>query len=141
MAKFPSSAQRRVARPLIARHGGTHMVDLAVSGETAAAGMEEVYSYEEDDGDRKTTYRPRRGDDESPGAPLHSFGYGHGEVVVTECDREDDDAYLSDDVQPEPSEADGEEQNMGGAQVEKARGSRSAGVANARYSRRSGGIG
>lgn len=135
MARFPSSAQRRVARPLIARSGGTHMVDLAVSGETAAAGMREGYSYEERDGDRVTEYAPERDEDISP---YSGFGYGVGNVVVTECDREDDDAYLMDDVQPEPSEADGEDQNMGGRNRELPK--RASGP-NARYTRRTGGIG
>lgn len=132
-ARFPSTAQRRVARPLIARSGGTHMVDLAVSGETAAAGMEEVYSYPFPDGDEtKTTYRPRRGDDESPGAPLAAYAYGAGEVVTTRCDEEADDAYGVSDVQSEPGEADGEDQDASGRQ---------SGKAPSRYTRRTGGIG
>lgn len=131
------SAQRRVPRPLIARHGGTHKVDLAVGGDTATHGMTEMYSSEDEHGDRETTYRPPS---DRAMSPLASFAYGAGEVIVEDRAVVDDEAYLNDDVQPEVSEADGENQDAGGTQEEVPRGYRSAG-SNPRYGRRGGGIG
>lgn len=131
------TAQRRVARPLIARNGGTHKVDLAIGADEATRGLEESpYSYEDEHGDKHTTYRPPVDRDKSP---LASFGYDSNEVEVTECASYNDEAYLNDDIQPEPSEADGEDQNMGGAQEEVPRGARNG--INPGYRRRSGGIG
>lgn len=114
------TAQRRVARPLIVRNGGTHMVDLAVGGDTAARGMVEDYSYEDRHGDKITTYSQPRDKDVSP---LSSFGYGAGDVVVTECadvaDASDLSApYLNDDIQSEPAEGDGQRQDAGGGKME-----------------------
>jgi hypothetical protein len=125
------TAQRSVPRPMIARFGGTHQVDLAVDGDEAARGMQEDYSCEDEHGDKITNYSVPRGQNKSP---MASFAYGAGRVTVTESPNTGDEAYLCDDIQPEPSEADGEGQNMGGGQSEIARDTTS-------YRRRSGGIG
>lgn len=131
------TAQRVHARPLISRFGGTHRVDLAVGGDTAAAGMTELYSSEDEHGDKETRYRPPS---DQASSPLASFGYGAGDVIVEEPAKVDDEAYLNDDIQPEPSEADGEGQNYGGGQEEVTRTSRNAGI-NPSPRRRAGGIG
>lgn len=129
------TAQRHVARPLIARHGGTHRVDLAVGGEAATRGMVEGYAYDDDHGDKITNYSRPRGEDQSP---FRSFGGDAGDITVTESAMVDDGACLLDDIQPEPSEGDGEDQNAGGRNMENARRDP---VPNTRYGRRSGGIG
>lgn len=104
------TAQARHARPGIVRSGGTHLVDLAIDPDAAAAGMEQGYGYTDEYGDKVTTYREPRADDESP------YFYGEGEVIVTESRETRDDAYGICDQQPEPSASDGEDQNMGGRQ-------------------------
>lgn len=143
-------SQRRVARPMIARHGGTHLVDLAVSdpsgGNAERGKMEQVSSYDDDNGDTCTTYRPSLNDtsqrDRNRSAMAWPFGRagGAGELMVTEVRRTDDEAYRTEDVQPEPGEADGEEQNADGAQTDQDD-SKRATVIRASYRKRSGGIG
>lgn len=132
------TAQRNVPRPLIARSGGTVRVDLAIGADEATAGLEEsTYGgYTDEHGEKHMTYRPPVDRDKSPFA---SFAYGANEVEVTECaDTSGGDAYALDDIQPEPSEADGEDQNSGGRQSDVPR---RAGGPNTRYRGRSGGIG
>ena len=121
------TATRSVARPMIARHGGTHEVDLAVGADEAVAGMREEYNYQRGP-DKVTQYSPDRED-----SPFSDYAYGAGRVTVTETAMEDDGCLLN-DVQPEPGPSDGEEQNAGGAQRPMAR-------YNPTYRRRAGGIG
>lgn len=132
------TASRRVPRPLIARQGGTHRVDLAIGADAATRGLEESpYSYLDEHGDKHTTYREPVDRDKSPFA---SFGYDSNEVEVEECASQDGgDAYLDDDIQPESGEADGENQDAGGSQSETPRGATRGG--NTGYRRRAGGIG
>lgn len=125
------TAQRTVARPLIARHGGTHQVDLAVDPDEAVAGMREDYSFNRGP-DKVTRYSPNR-----EGSPFDDYAYGAGSVEVTETATDPDGACetgILNDVQPEPGEADGEEQNAGGSLRAQAR-------YNPTYRRRDGGIG
>lgn len=113
------SAQKRHARPMIERNGGTHLVDLAV---TNVSGMEKCYSDTDDNGDTTTTYRPSINDQSQrdPNRPGMAWPFGRsggaGEVIVTEERQTDQDAYRMEDVQPEPGPSDGENQNAGGRQ-------------------------
>lgn len=108
------SARRTVARPLIMRRGGTHEVDLAVDGETATRGMIEDYSYEDQHGDRITTYRPQPGANQSP---LSGYAFGVGNVTVDDP-AGTDGGVLEDEFYPSPAEADGHNQNDGGGMDE-----------------------
>lgn len=148
------SAQRVVARPMIARNGGTYRVDLAVGPDRLIDGsaehgrLEEISRYTDDNGDTEVRYQQRLADPKSrnPNTPGMAWPFGRnggaGDVIITEPHEESDHAYQTEDVQPEPSEADGEGQNSGGAQEDqddsrfntRAQGSRG-------YRGRSGGIG
>lgn len=123
------SAQKRVARPMIARSGGTHMVDLATGADSVIAGMEKGSEYTDDNGETECTYHPPidRKEARDPNRTRLSWPFGRnggvGDVIVKETPSVQDvdymdvaDGYQTEDVQPEPSEADGENQDADGEQ-------------------------
>lgn len=144
---------RRVPRPMIARNGGTHDVDLAVSDPTGGTDerspMRKVSEYTDDNGDTDTCYevdtnaKGRLVENTSRMAWPFGIRGGANEVVVTETGRtQSGDAYQIEDVQPEPGEADGEGQNANGRQsAQDSDDSIRVSRGTIRYARRNGGIG